>query len=150
MLRFRISGAIPRLPQCLYGLHRDQFTFYNEYLKCGRKQSLHDWDTVLAFTLNIKNDENLFGQDSVTAEFRTGHLHSQVLRLKSILLANKVKPVFRSAGLLLSKPSRCHHRSTFLNGLPAAWMKNRLLWCWQLSTSVWRTVRVIFTVHLLA
>jgi len=38
-----------------------------------------------------KNDENLFDQDSVTAEFRTGHLHSQVLRLKSILSVNKVK-----------------------------------------------------------
>jgi len=40
-----------------------------------------------------ENNENLFGQDSVMAEFRTGHLHSQVLRLKSTLSVNKVKPV---------------------------------------------------------
>jgi hypothetical protein len=40
-----------------------------------------------------ENEENLFDQDSVTAEFRTRHLQSQVLRLKSVLSVNKVNSV---------------------------------------------------------
>jgi hypothetical protein len=81
---------------------------------------------------------------SVTAEVRTGHLQSQVLRLKSLLSANKVKSVKGRQVYL----SRTHVTVTtkilfWMNGLRAAWMNEEpgvVLQAAVRSALLWSTV----------